>query len=428
MKTEVTDVGACRKQIKVEIPAERVDQAIDRLSNRYRRTAKLPGFRPGKAPAKVIRARFRDEILREVAEDLVRSVVDEAIDNGQIDPIAPPEIRDVEVDEGKPLTFTALFETLPQIDPGDYTAFTLRQSPVNVEDDAIDQAIERLRQGAGRLDPVEGRPAESGDIITIDLDRRLTDPTQGKGSEHLDGVRVEIGNDANPPGFDAELTGLGVADTRSFTVTHAENDPVRRLAGREAAYDITVTAISQPVLPDVDDAFAQSVGEFADLGALRTRVEEDLAAAAEQEARQELRGELLRQLANRVTVEVPTALVERELDRRIEQVAQRLAAEGVDPRNAPVDWQGFRQQQRPSATDAVRSTLVVDEIARRESIEAGEDDVTREIDRQAALSGRTPVAVRALVEQQGGMARLQAGLRRERAIEFLLARATIIHA
>ncbi len=428
MKTEVTDVGACRKQMKVEIPAERVDQAIDRLLNRYRRTAKLQGFRPGKAPAKVIRARFRDEILREVAEDLVRSAVDDAIDSEQIDPIAPPEIRDVEVDEGKPLTFTALFETLPQIDPGDYTAFTLRQSPVNVEDDAIDQAIERLRQGAGRLEPVEGRPTERGDIVTIDLDRRLTDATQGKGSEHLDGVRVEIGNDANPPGFDAELTGLAVGDTRSFTVTHAENDPVRRLAGREAAYDITATAISQPVLPEVDDAFAQSVGEFADLAALRTRVEEDLKAAAEQEARQEVRGELLRQLANRVTVEVPTALVERELDRRIEQVAQRLAAEGVDPRNAPVDWQAFRQQQRASATDAVRSTLVVDEIARRESIEAGEDDVTGEIDRQAELSGRTPAAVRALVEQQGGMARLGAGLRREQTIEFLLARATIIHA
>lgn len=428
MKTEVVDLGACRKQMMVEIPADRVDQAIDRLSNQYRRTAKLQGFRPGKAPARVIRNRFRDQILREVAEDLVRTAVDEAIDNDEIQPVGAPEIRDVEVDEGKPLTFTALFETLPSIDPGDYTAFTLRQSPVKVEDDAIDQAIERLRQSAGRLEPVDDRPAARGDIVTIDLDRRLADSAAGKGSEHLDGVRIEIGSDANPPGLDAELTGLTVGDTRSFTVTHAENDAVRRFAGREVAYDIKATALNQPVLPDVDDAFAQSVGDFANLAALRARVEEDLKAAAEQEARQEVRGDLLRQLANRVAVDVPTALVERELDRRIEQVAQRLAAEGVDPRQAPVDWRALREQQRAAATDAVRGTLMLDEIARRESIDVDDDDVNREIDRQAQLARRTPAAARALIEQQGGTGRLQAGLRREKTVDFLMSRATIIHA
>ena len=428
MNSEVVDVGACRKQMTVEIPADRVDRAIDRLTNRYRRKVKLQGFRPGKAPASVIRARFRDQILREAAEELVRAAVDEAIGNDEIDPIAPPEIRNIEVDEGKPLTFTALFETLPLIDPGDCSAFTLRQPPVAIEDDAVVEAIERLRRGAARLEPVEGRPGDWGDIVTIDLDRRLIDPAAGKGSEHLDGVRIEIGSDANPPGFDAELTGLTVGDTRSFVVTHPENDAVRRLAGREAAYDIKVTAIHQPVLPDVDDAFARGVGDLADLAELRTRVEKDLQAAAEQEARHEVRRDLLRQLANRVTDDVPMALVDREIDRRIEQVAQRLSAEGVDPRKAPVDWQRFREQQRQSATDAVRGTLMVDEIARRESIEADDDDVSREIDRQAKLTGRTPAAVRALIERQGETARLRAGLRREKAVELLLARATIIDA
>ncbi len=428
MRSEVTDLGACRKEMTVEIPADRVDKAIDRLSNRYRRTAKLQGFRPGKAPAKVIRTRFRDQILREVAEDLVRAAVDEAIGSEEIHPVATPEIRNVEIDEGKPLTFTAIFETVPSIDPGDYTAFTLRQPPVDIGNDAIDRAVERLRRSAGRLEPVEGRAAAQGDVVTMDLDRRLTDPAAGKGAEHLDGVRIEIGSETNPPGFDAELIGLTIGDTRAFAVTHTRNDPVRRLAGREVAYDIKVTALNRLALPDVDDAFAQGVGDFADLAALRSRVEADLKAAAEQEARQEVRGDLLRQLAGRVTVDVPTALVERELDRRMEQVAQRLAAEGVDPRNAPVDWRGFREQQRPSATDAVRSTLVLDEIARRESIEADDDDVTREIERQAKLAGKTPAAARALLEQQGGAARLRSGLRREKAIDLLMARATIIHA
>lgn len=428
MKTEVTEVSPSRKAMTVEIPAEQVDRAIDRLSNRFRRTTKLQGFRPGKVPAKVIRTRFKDQILREVAEDLVRAAVDEAIDSERIQPVATPEIRDVEIDEGKPLTFTALFETLPPVDPGDYSAFTLRRAPGGIDADAVDQAIQRLREGAGRLEPVEGRPAERGDIVTIDLDRQLTDAPAGSTPEHLEGVRVEVGNEANPPGFDAELAGLEVGASRSFTVTHAENEAVRRLAGKEAAYDITVTAIHHPVLPDVDDAFAQGLGEFADLAALRTRVEADLRAAAEREAEQEVRNDLLRQLASRMTAEVPASLIERELDRRVEQVAQRLAAEGVDPRKAPVEWPALREQQRDAATNAVRGTLVLDEIARRESIEADDDDVAREIERQAELTGRTATAVRARIEQERGDAGLRSVLRRQKVIDFLLARATIIHA
>ena len=426
MKTEIIDVSGCRKELAVEIPAETVDRAIDRLSNRYRRTAKLQGFRPGKAPARIVRARFRDRILHEVAEELVSKAVDEAIETRRIEPVATPDIRDVAVDEGKPLTFTARFETVPPIDPGDYTAFTLRQSPIAVDDAAIDGAIDRLRQEAAHLEPVEGRAAARGDVVTIDLERRLVDQPGSGAPERLESVRVEIGSEANPPGFDDELIGLEAGATRSFTITHAETDAVRRLAGRQASYAIEVTSLHRPLVPDRDDAFAQSVGEFGDLAALRARVEADLRARAAQEAQAEVREDLQRQLATRVTVEVPDALLAHELDRGVERVAHRLLEEQVDPRKAPVDWQAFRDQQRPGATAAVRSTLVLDEIAGREAIEVTGDDVNQEIARQATLGGRTEAAVRALIEKQGGVGRLRTGLRREKAIDFLMARATIV--
>ena len=139
-----------------------------------------------------------------------------------------------------------------------------------------------------------------------------------------------------------------------------------------------------------------------------------------------MREDLQRQLATRVTVEVPDALIAHELDRRVERVAHRLLEEQVDPRKAPVDWHAFRDQQRPGATAAVRSTLVLDEIAGREAIEVTGDDVNQEIARQATLGGRTEAAVRALIEKQGGVGRLRTGLRREKAIDFLMARATIV--
>ena len=425
MKSEMRNVDACRKELTVEIPAATVDAAIGRISARYGRSVKVQGFRPGKVPARVVRARFHDQILRDVAQDLIPSAVDEAVAEHDLQPVATPEIRDVEVDDGKPLTFTALLETVPAIDPGDYTAFTLRQTPAAMDAGAVDQAVERLRQGRAQLEPVTKRAAERGDVLTINLERRLPDQPQAA-PERLQGVRVEIGSDVNPPGFDDELVGLGPGATRSFTVTHAENDAVRRLAGRQACYEIEVKNVQRPVLPDLDDEFARSIGEFDDLASLRARVETDLRAQAEAEARNEVRQELLRQLANRVTVEVPEALIGRELDRRVEQVARHLLEEQIDPRQARIDWDAFREQQRASATDTVRGTLVLEEIADREAIEITGGDVDQEIERQAALSGRTPQAVRALLEKDRGIGRLEAGLRREQAISLLMKRATIV--
>ena len=425
MKSELKDVGACRKELAVEIPATTVDAAIERISRRYGRSVKVQGFRPGKVPARVVRARFHDQILRDVAQALIPEAVDEAVAEHELQPVATPEIRDVEVDDGKPLTFTALIETVPEVDPGDYSAFTLRQKPVTVDAGTVEQAVERLRQGRAQLEPVTERPAERGDVLTIDLERRLPDQPD-VAPEHLQGVRVEIGGDANPPGFDDELVGLEAGATRSFTVTHAENDAVRRLAGRQASYAIEVKNVQRPVLPDLDDEFARSIGKFDDLAALRAQVDADLRAQAEAEAHNEVRQDLLRQLANRVTVEVPEALIGRELDRRVEQVVRRLLEEQVDPRQARIDWDAFREQQRASATDAVRGTLVLDEIAGREAIEVTGADVDQEVERQAALSGRTPQAVRALLEKDGGIGRLRAGLRREKAIALLMKRATIV--
>ena len=427
MKSETRDVGACRKELTVEIPAATVDAEIGRISARYGRSLKVQGFRPGKVPARVVRARFHDQILRDVAQELIPSAVDEAVADHDLQPVATPEIRDVEVDDGKPLTFTALLETVPAIEPGDYTAFTLRQTPVATDAAAaaVEQAVERLRQGRAHLEPVTERAAEHGDVLTIDLERRMPDQP-GAAPEHLQDVRIEIGSDANPPGFDGEMVGLEPGATRSFTVTHAENDAVRRLAGRQASYVIEVKTVQRPALPDLDDEFARSIGKFDDLAALRAQVEADLRAQAEADARNEVRQDLLRQLANRVTVDVPEALIGRELDRRMEQVARRLVEEQVDPRQARIDWDAFREQQRASATDTVRGTLVLDEIADREAIEVTGGDVDQEVEHQSALSGRTPQAVRALLEKDGGIGRLRAGLRREKAIALLMKRATVV--
>jgi trigger factor len=177
------------------------------------------------------------------------------------------------------------------------------------------------------------------------------------------------------------------------------------------------------VLPELDDEFAKDVGDFDSLAALRDRVRTDMQADAEEHARQHLRNDLLKQLGQRITFELPPSLVDREIDRRLEEFARRLMDQNVDPRKAGIDWAQFREAQREGARDSVASVLVLDEIARRESLTVAPEDVDKEVERFAERSGRTPAAVRAQLEKDGGIARLTAGLRREKAVDLAMSRA-----
>ena len=432
MKTEFTDLGATRTRVAVEVPATDVDREIERLAQRYRRSTRVPGFRPGKAPARLIRQRMHERILQEVAQGLVEKAVDEALRERGVEPLEAPSVRDVNVEEGRPLTFTATYETLPPVDAGDYHGLTVRRTPIEVTGAQVSEALDELRRRAARAEPVEGRGAAIGDTLTVDLERRSVpapDAAQPPAPpERHAGVQIEVGAEANPPGFDTHVVGLDVGAERTFTVRHAERGDAPALDGADVEYRIRVQAIHERVLPDLDDDFARTLGEYDTVDALRAQVARDLRAQAERETDRRMRDELLVQLAARLPGEVPEALVAREVDRRVEHLASQLVAQRVDPRRAGIDWEEFRAGQRNPAVDTVKSTLVLDEIARREHIEATGDDVDRQVERLAARSNRGAPAMRALLEKEGGVASLAVGIRREKTIEFLLAHATIVTA
>ncbi len=434
MKTECIELSDTRKNLVVEIPSAVVDAEIDRLARRYSRAARIPGFRPGKVPAKLVRQRFRDQILHDVAQDLIPRAVDEALRERSLEPVDTPDIKDVVVEEGQPLKFRAFFQTVPPIDPGDYGSITLRRPPVTVEPSDTEQALGRLRERAARYEPVDDRTVEQGDTVVVDLERRMLkragglppgDPAAAATERH-EGVPVEIGGAANPPGFDEQLVGLAAGATKEFTVVHPADHAIKELAGSEVSYAVTVKAIRRRVLPDLDDEFAKDLGEFETLAALRERVHQDLLRQAEHEADGRVRADLLTQLAARVTFEVPDALVSREIDRRLEEFASRLVEQGIDPRQANINWPALREKQREPAAEAVRGALVLDEVARRENVTVSDEDLRGELGRYGERTGRTESAVRAQLEKDGGLARLHMGLRRERVIEWLLSRATVL--
>jgi trigger factor len=425
MKTELVDVNETRKNLVVEIPSEVVEAEIDRIAHDYGRAARVPGFRPGKVPQKLVRQRFREQILHDVAHGLIPRAVDDALRERGVEPIDTPDIKDVVVEEGHPLTFTASFETVPAIDPGDYRALRMVRPAVTVGDTDVDEALERLRQGAARFEPVEDRPVEAGDTVVVDLERRaLSGPKAGEQDRH-ENVSVEIGAPVNPPGFDEELTGLEAGANKEFTVRYPADYAISELASTEVEYRVTVRAVRRRSVPALDDEFAKDLGEFDTLEALRAKVRADIEHEAEHEADRLVRADLLKQLAARVPFEPPEVLVNRDVDRRVEEFVRRLIEQQLDPRRANIDWEEFRKSQREPAAEAVKSALVLDEVARREALGVTEDEVAREIARFAERTGRTPSAVRAQIEKEGGMARVSTGLRREKAVDFLLACATI---
>jgi trigger factor len=459
MKTEFIDVNETRKNLVVEIPSTTVDAEFDKIARDYGKAARIPGFRPGKVPVKVVRQRFRDQILHDVAHGLIPRAVDEALRERGVEPVDTPDIKDVVVEEGQPLKFTATFDTVPPIDPGDYATIQLHRAGMTVDEAAVEQALAGLRERGARYEPIEHRGVEKGDSVLMDLVRT----TAAEHAEHADGdeadheghamdhaghdhdhgteaaaggryetksdnhqnVTVDIGAAANPPGFDQQLTGLTAGAQKTFDITYPDDYAIEELAGTTVSYDVTIKAIRKRIVPELDDEFAKDLGEFASLDALRARVREDLEHEAKHEADRELRAELMKQLATRVSFEVPQALLEREIDRRVEEFVRRLIDQQIDPMKTNINWEEFRERQREAAAEAVRGALVLDEVARRESVAISHDEIEAEIAKYAERTGRTPAAVRARLEKEGGIGRLYSGLRRERAIDFLLSRATI---
>lgn len=432
MKHDFTDISDTRKALSVEIPPDLVEAEIENIARKYGKTAKIPGFRPGKVPTHVVRKRFLHEIMHDVAHTMIPRAIDSALRERAIEPVDSPDVTDVVLEEGKPLTFTATFETLPSIDPGAYEGVVLTRAAAVLEVGEVDRTLSRLRQRAARFEPVEDRPSELGDTLLVDVVRTPRqklivmpgETAQPEKPETLENVSVELGSPANPPGFDENLIGVTPESDKSFETRYPDDFTIEELRGQTVGYHVTVKAIRKRVVPPLDDDLAKEMG-FDTVDALRERVKEDLEREASMESERRLRADLLKELSSRVSIELPASMVDREIDRRLEEFVGRLFQQGVDPMKAGIDWKQFRDEQKGPAEDTVRAALLLDEIARRESIAVTDEDVRTEIEEYAAQSGREPAAVRATLEKEGGLGRIYAGLRRERTVKWLLEKANI---
>jgi trigger factor len=422
VKVDYIEESPVRKALTFEVEPERVQQEIETRARELARKVKLPGFRPGKVPVEVVKKRFHSEILGEVAESIVNKVVFDELDGRGLKPLAPPKVEEVKLDEGQPMSFKAVFETLPLIELPDWRGLRASAKAPAVTDEDVGKEVDRLREEAARYDPVEeARPTQAGDYVLLDLYWR---PLEGGKGGHDENALIEVGNEGNHPDMNKGLEGLTLGETREIDVAWGK-DATPKIANKTVRYTVTLKALKKKVVPAADDEFAKDLGEFDSLEALRGKIRQQLEAAEERRADREAKVALVEALVAKADFEVPEALVERHMTARTETLARGLAYQGIDPRKVGVNWRDYRESTREESVKAAKADILLDEIAKREGIEALESEVDREVARLAERAGKSKDALRAQLAKEGDLAALASRIREEKTLDLIKSNASI---
>jgi trigger factor len=416
----------CKRELELEIPAENVLKATEKIARDLARVARVPGFRPGKAPVTLIRRRFAEDIQGEVVQSLVPEYLEKALDEKKLIPVTRPEVDKVEFKEGEPLRFRAVFEVLPEFDLGDYKNIEVQVNAIEIGDAQVDKSIEEIRERAATFVPVEGRAAKDGDYVLMKL---MGTPVDGGDPVQADNILCHVGAEETLETFTENLRGATPGETKNFKSRYPDDYPDSKLAGKTYDYAVEVQGIKEKRLPELNDEFAKDAagetGGVATLAELRKKIRENLDAAKDEQQAAQAREKILEALVKRHDFPVPEALVEHQMDIRLERTVRSLAAQGVDPRAVNVDWVSLRRRQRERAADDVKAELLLDRIATAEKIDATEEDVEKELVALAERSGESATAIRARLTKQGALDRMKSKLRSDKTLEWLYRTARI---
>jgi len=421
--TETVDAknkDSVKREISVEIPAEEVTRETETIVQKYQKVARLPGFRAGHVPASIIRQRFKEDLKSDVVEALVPKYFRKEAEKLGLVPVSQPRVTDLHIHDGEPLRFKASFEVMPEIKVEGYKELRADHPEIAVKDEEVEEALSNLREEHATYASVEGRPLQDGDYAQASMDGRPKDADDKTQPVHMDEVLVEIGGKNTVREFSENLRGANPGDTREFEVKYPDDANDKRLAGKTFVYTVKIHAIKQKNLPELNDAFAKELGEFADLAAVRKQIRENMEAERKHTAEREAKDKLVNELVKRNDFEVPESLVDRQIDLRLERGLRALAAQGMKMEDMKrMDLPRLRAGQRDQAVQDVKSSLLLDRIAELEKINVSDEELNRELDALAAQTKQTPEAVRTRLTQDGGIDRIRNRIRSEKTLEFL---------
>jgi trigger factor len=425
MQSNVESLSSIKKKINFEIPAQRVSAEVDKAYAEIRKRAAIKGFRKGKVPMALIEKHYGQQMSEDVLKNLINDTYFQALGEHGINPIGYPSIEGGELKIGEPLKYSATVEVFPQVELKEYLGLELQKEQFAKDDAAIDARIKEMQESMAQLVPApEGHAAALGDFVTFDFVGSIDGVTFEGGS--ADDFELELGSGRFIPGFEDKMVGMTVGYSGSITVSFPENYGKAELSGKAADFAITVKGIKIKELPELNDEFAKEFGEFETLEDLRQKVAELHQSQEEGRIRAELRERLYKALVEKNELEVPEALVDRQVEMMLENTKQRLASQRMTLEMVGMTEEAYKAQFRSTARDQVKGSLILDAVATKEGIEVTPEEVQQQFANIAARQNQDAEKIAAFYE---GNARakesLMAQMREDKTVAYLLEQAKI---
>lgn len=434
MKSELEHVSPVHKEIRLEIEAAEIKPVYDKVLQQYAKLAQVPGFRKGYAPTAVIKNRHKEDINNDVLREILPGKVQEAIEEYDLQPLSEPQLHldnaeNVNLNGSESIALHVHVEVVPEIEPPNYKNLEAVRRVRSVADEDVDRIVESRRREQASLVPVEDRPAEIGDTVTVNINGKIV------GDETADPIavedlQIELGGEGVEKTFTENLVGASPDEERSFRVDYPADFSSPGLAGKSVDYTAKVISIGTIEIPEANDEWAKSLSEadetFETVSDLRQKIRQDLEVYAKSESGNRLRDELMNKMVDANPIEVPPTLVNYQAQGLTRQFAGQMEQQGVDMRQADEKvWQMLFQRMLPQAEREVRGALLLDKIAELENIEISDDEINRELEAIAGYSGRSIDEVREALTKQNGSDGIRERLQNRQAIEVLVANATI---
>ena len=384
MSVQVENLEKNMAKLTIEVAAEELEKAIQAAYMKEKGKISIPGFRKGKVPRQMIEKMYGAGIFYEDAENYPS-----AVDESGIDIVSRPTIDVVQIETGKPFIFTAEVAVRPEVKLGKYLGVQVTKIDTSVSDEEVEEALEKERNNNARTVTVTDRPVQSGDTAVIDFEGFVDGVAfeGGKGENHP----LEIGSHSFIDTFEDQLIGKNVGDDVDVNVTFPEQYQAAELAGKPALFKVKIHEIKAKELPELDDEFAQDVSEFDTLAEYKEDLKKHLEEQKENEAKRTKEDEAIQKIIDKSTMEIPEAMLDTQCENMINEFAQRIAQSGLSMEQymqfSGLTIDKLKEQVRPEAETRIKSSLVLEQIAKEENIEVTDEEINAEVEKMAAAYG-----------------------------------------
>ncbi len=415
--------------LEVEVDAERFSRAIDQAYRKLVKKVNVPGFRRGKAPRFILERHIgKQALVDEAVEMLIPEAYFKAVDDTGIEPVSQPELELVQVEEGKPVVFKAKVVVKPEVELGQYTGLEVTRPGVEIAEEDVLKELERLQNRHAKLVTLEQGQVEKGDLVTIDYQGRINGESF-PGGEETD-CTFEVGSRVFFPGVEDHLVGMSLGETKEIAVKFPEDYPRKEIAGKDATFTITVKGIKRKELSPLDDEFAKDISEFETLEELKDDLRNKLKKAAEEKVQAEVRNSLLEKVLEDAQVDIPQEMIENRVEEMVREAEQRLRLQGI-PMESYLKYLGItleqmKEQFRPEAQKSLKTSLVLEAIAKQEGLHPDEEEIRAEIEAISKQVNQDVEVVKKALEAQGQLAGIINRLQMNKALQFIVDKARII--